>query len=117
MTAQILEQIAKIKNEIEDLKLYCVRLRAANEWLRQERDDLKELAYERAPMIAAEQANKQTADLRAEIERLRLEISYIANAQRKSFKDDREFRIWAQNRAQNALNQKPGTFTVKRGDQ
>lgn len=53
-------------------------------------------------------------ELEMEIERLRSELGNIANATRNSFRDDREFRIWAQNRARRALGQKPGTLTVKK---
>jgi len=135
---KIVGRIAKLKSEIKELWTDCATLRAENERLRQDRDELRRFAYEDAPKIAAKEANDQTAALReeikhlhqerdewrerrdlaivraeeaeertekaeAEVERLREELGYIANAQRKSFVDDREFRIWAQNRARHAL--------------
>ena len=86
----------------------------AHQVLKQERDELKRFAYEEAPRIAAEEANKQTATLKTEVERLRLELGYIANAQRKNFTDAEEFRTWAQNRARHAIGEKPGELTIKK---
>jgi hypothetical protein len=82
--------------------------------LRQELADLKELTYERAPKIAAEEANKQIKPLKEEIERLRLELGYIANAKRRNIPVAEDFRDWAQSRARHALGQKPGELTVKK---
>jgi hypothetical protein len=78
--------------------------------LRRELADLKEFAYERALKIAAEEANKQTIEIR----RLRQELDYIANAKRKNFTDAEDFRDWAQNRARHALGLKPGELTIKK---
>lgn len=62
-----------------------------------------------------EEKNDKMVKLEMEIERLRSELNYIASATRNSFRDDREFRIWAQNRARLALGQKPGTLGIKKG--
>lgn len=111
---EIIGRIAKLKSEIKELWADGERLRAENKRLRQERDDLRRFAYEDAPRIAAKEANDQTAELRAEVERLRLELGYITNAQRKNFTDAEEFRAWAQSRARHALGQKPGELTIKK---
>lgn len=111
---EIVGRIAQLKSEVKELWADCERLRAENERLRQERDELKRFAYEGTPRIAAEEANKQTVELKTEIERLRQELSYIANAQRKNSYNAAEFRAWAQNRARHALGQEAGTLTVKK---
>lgn len=186
----IIGRIAKLKSEIKELWTDCAILRAENERLRQERDELRRFVYEDAPKIAAKEVADQTAELEArlreteaelelhkqiythtdndiaivnaqlrgsyqanktlktlaeaaearaevaekEVERLgdivtehdgiectkhdvlvrgavkeearlRLELGYIANAHRRSFKNAQEFRTWAQSRARHALNQ------------
>ncbi len=103
-------------SEVEGALLDYNALMAEVTTLRRELTDLKEFAYERAPKIAVEEADKQTKLFKEEIEHLRKELGYIANAQRKSFKDDREFRIWAQNRARHALGLKPGELTIRKNE-
>jgi hypothetical protein len=53
-----------------------------------------------------EEKNNQIVKLEMEVMRLRSELGYIANAKRISFKDAKEFRLWAQSRARHALEQK-----------
>ena len=62
-----------------------------------------------------EEKNNLMVKLEMEVERLRSELRYIANAQRHSFTDAEEFRTWAQNRARHALGEETGTLTVKKG--
>ena len=52
--------------------------------------------------------------LAAEVSRLRQELGYIALAKKRSFENDREFRLWAQNRARHALGLKPGELTIRK---
>jgi len=52
--------------------------------------------------------------LMAEINRLRHELTYIANAKRHSFYDTGEFMEWAQSRARHALSLKPGELTIRK---
>jgi hypothetical protein len=59
-----------------------------------------------------EAKNDQIVKLEIEVERLRSELGYIANA--KFGNTECEFRAWAKNRARHALNYKPGTLTVKK---
>lgn len=101
-------------SEVEAALLDYNALMAEVSTLRREIADLKELAYERAPKIAAEEANKQIKPLKEEIERLRNELGYIANAKRRNIPDAEDFRAWAQSRARHALGQKPGELTVKK---
>jgi phage host-nuclease inhibitor protein Gam len=100
--------------EVEGALLDYNALMAEVSTLRREIADLKELAYERAPKLAAEEANKQIKPLKEEIERLRSELGYIANAKRHSFYDTGEFMEWAQSRARHALGQKPGELTIRK---
>jgi predicted RNase H-like nuclease (RuvC/YqgF family) len=100
-------RMAKLQSEVKELWADCERLR-------RERDDLKRFAYEEAPKLAAEEANKQIDPLKTEIAELRRELTLIAYAQQTSFRDDQSFRLWAQNRARHALNQKPGELTIKK---
>jgi cell division protein FtsB len=83
--------------------------------LQEEVTALKRFAYEDAPRIAAEEANKQTAELRAEVKRLRDELGCIAMARGNAFTAPGEFRAWAQNRARHALGMKPGEMKIKKG--
>jgi cupin superfamily acireductone dioxygenase involved in methionine salvage len=104
-----------VTTQIAELQTQLVDANAEIERLQQELADLKDLAYNRAPKLAAEEANKQIDPLKAEIERLRTELGYIANAKLQNFNhDDSDFRLWAQNRARHALNQQPGTLAVKK---
>ncbi len=93
------DQIVKLEIEVERLCSEC------NEWRR--RRDIE--------VVRAEEAEERADKSETEVECLRLELGYIANAQRKSFVSDREFRIWAQSRARNALEQKPGELAIKKG--
>jgi len=118
---KILDQVSKTidpwdkaTDQISSLKERAEMAEKEVERLRQEIADLKEFAYGRAPKIAIEEANKQIKPLKEEIERLRLELGYIANAQRWSFTDAEEFRDWAQNRARHALGLKPGEPTIRK---
>jgi uncharacterized coiled-coil protein SlyX len=59
--------------------------------------------------------NDQIVKLEMEVERLRSELSYIANTKPlDSFTDYQGFAIWVINRARHALNQQPGTLAVRR---
>jgi hypothetical protein len=73
--------------------------------------------WEEAIRIKNEMLCEKDAEIKrlcAEVARLRQELGYIAFAKRESFKDDREFRIWTQNRASHALHLKPGELTIKK---
>lgn len=61
-----------------------------------------------------QEKNNQIVKLEMEVERLRSELNYIANAKKISFKDEKEFRLWAQNRARHALGLKLGELTVRK---
>ena len=118
---KILDQVSKTidpwdkaTDQISSLKQRAEMAEKEVDRLRQEIADLKEFAYGRAPKIAIEEANKQIKPLKEEIERLRLELGYIANAQRRNFTDAEEFRDWAQNRAHHALGLKPGEPTIRK---
>jgi hypothetical protein len=58
--------------------------------------------------------NRQIVKLEMEIIKLRSELENIALAKKRSFENDREFRVWAQNRARHALGQKPGELTIRK---
>jgi chromosome segregation ATPase len=112
------EEVEKTIHEIDSLIFSNSeqgdQLRAEAERLRRELADLKEFAYERAPKIAIEEADKQIKPLKEEIAGLRQELGYIANAKRRNFLDAEEFRAWAQNRAMHALGLKPGELTIRK---
>ena len=108
------EAYARVVQERDSFKIRAEKAEAEIERLRRELADLKEFAYERAPKIAIEEANKQIKPLKEEVERLCSELGYIANAKRRNFTDAEEFRDWAQNRAQHALGLKPGELTVRK---
>jgi hypothetical protein len=58
--------------------------------------------------------NHRIVTLEMEVERLRSELGYIANAKRRNIPVAEDFRDWAQSRARHALGQKPGELTVKK---
>lgn len=64
-----------------------------------------------------EEKNNKIVKLEMEVDRLRSELEFIANARRKDFGfDDEQFRLWAQNRARHALGQEAGTLVIKKGE-
>lgn len=111
---KITREIERIRNQARQAQEEVAEMRRvfneAYARVVQERDDLKKFAYEEAPRIAAEEANKQIEPLKAEIERLREELQIIANGTTKSFE------IWAKRRARKALGQEAGTLVIKKGE-
>lgn len=116
--AQVVQERDEAHERIKQLEARILKMQ--HEWnadvgrVMKERDELRRFAYEDAPRIATKEADDQTAALRDEVERLRQELGYIANAHRRSFKNAQEFRTWAQNRACHAIGQKPGELAIKK---
>jgi hypothetical protein len=101
-------------SEVEAALLDYNALMAEVSSLRRELIDLKELAYERAPKLAAEETNKQIKPLKEEIERLRSELTLITNAKRMDFANTTELGNWVIDRARHALSLKPGELTIRK---
>lgn len=62
-----------------------------------------------------EEKNNKLVKLEMEVERLRSELSLIANGENYRHTNDKEFRTWAQNRARKAIGQEAGMLTIKKG--
>jgi hypothetical protein len=83
--------------------------------LKAELAELREFAYERAPKIAAEEANKQIERLKTENERMRAALWFIANLESGSRGAYSKF-AEAQSRARHAIGQEAGTLRIKKGE-
>lgn len=100
--------------EVEGALLDYNALMAEIATLRREVADLKDFAYERAPKIAIEEADKQIKPLKEEIERLRHALNQIAGVSEDKVMTAKTFQAWARSRARHALSLKPGELTIKK---
>jgi len=71
---KIVGRIAKLKSEIKELWTDCATLRAENERLRQDRDELRRFAYEDAPKLAGEVDSARAAELKKQLAEVKAEF-------------------------------------------
>jgi hypothetical protein len=99
----------ELDNAEAALRAHCELLNDAN--TRADRQSRRADSYARTAKAclrdigpALVEARERAEKAEAEIERLRQELGYIANAKHRNFDDAEDFRDWAQNRARHALN-------------